>query len=76
MARIITRPAYSVSRRFTIEEVVGALAQFAAGSDHEFWPDTLSVRNAAIFATERIHTSRQLTDFYLLAMAAEHGADL
>jgi len=76
VARIIARPAYSISRRFTVEEVVSALAQFAAGSDHEFWPDTLTVRNAAIFATERIHASRQLSDLYLLAMAAEHGGRL
>jgi predicted nucleic acid-binding protein len=63
-------------RRFAVEEVVGALAQFAEGSDHEFWPDTLTLRNAEIFATERIHGSRHLTDLYLLAMAARHGGRL
>jgi toxin-antitoxin system PIN domain toxin len=74
--RIMTNPAYSGSRTFAVEELVGALSRFVASSDHEFWPDSLTLRDSRVFATERIHGGRQLTDLYLLALAAEHGGRL
>jgi predicted nucleic acid-binding protein len=56
--------------------LIGRLRQFAAQSDHEFWPDEISLRDEKIFDTERIHSSRQLTDLYLLALAVVHHARL
>ncbi len=74
--RIMTLPAYSAVRRFTVEELVGALNGFIANSDHEFWTDELTLRDASLFATDRIHGGRQLTDLYLLALAVRRKGRL
>jgi uncharacterized protein len=76
VARIMTNPAYSTQRQFTVEEIVHALSKFAAASDHEFWPDALSLRDAKVFAMDRIHGGKKITDLYLLALAAAHSGRL
>lgn len=76
VARVMTNPSYSHSRRFTLEEVIESLTKFAAGTNHEFWPDDLTLRDSKTFATNRIHGGRQLTDLYLLALAAKHNGRL
>ena len=53
-----------------------ALSQFVAGSDHEFWSDSLTLRDLKTFATDHIHGGRQLTDLYLLALATANGGRL
>jgi toxin-antitoxin system PIN domain toxin len=73
LLRIMAHPGYSRARRFTVEELVQALSKFVAGSDHEFWPDFATLRDDRLFATDRILSSRQLTDVYLLALAVERG---
>jgi uncharacterized protein len=76
VVRIMANPSYSVSRRFTVEELVEALAKFASATNHAFWPDTLSLREAKVFAADYIHGSKQLTDLYLLALATKHQGRL
>jgi hypothetical protein len=76
VVRIMSNPAYSQVTRFTPGELIGRLRQFAARSDHEFWPDGISLRDEKIFAAGRIHSSRQLTDLYLLAPAVAHQGRL
>ena len=76
VTRIMSTPGYSSSQRFTVEQVVNALAQFAAATNHEFWPDTPSLRDAGVFAVDRIHSGKHLTDLYLLALAVERGGRL
>jgi toxin-antitoxin system PIN domain toxin len=70
--RIMSNPAYSKVRRFLPAEIIAALAQFARDTDHQFWPDSVSLRDPSLFAADRIHGHRQLTDLYLLALAAVH----
>src|SRR2546427_2960209 len=41
-----------------------------------FRSDDLSLRDKAQFVAERIHGSRQVTDIYLLGLAASHAARL
>ena len=43
---------------------------------HEFWPDDVSLTDATLFRTDRIHGHRQLTDLYLLGLAVRHGGRL
>jgi len=74
--RIMSNPGYSAKTRFTPNDLVTRLQTFATGTNHEFWPDDVSLRDAKVFATERIHGSRQLTDLYLLALASKHNARL
>lgn len=47
-----------------------------AGSGHRFWPDDISLLDAALFDHGKIHGPRQLTDLYLLALAIKHGGRL
>ena len=75
-ARVLINPSYSPSRRFALTEVIETLTKFAAGTNHEFWSDDLTLRDAKTFSSDRIHGSRQITDLYLLALAVKHGGRL
>jgi len=76
VVRIMSHPNYSEKARFTPGELIDRLRQFAAQSDHEFWPDEVSLRDGKLFISERIHSSRQLTDLYLLALATKRRGRL
>src|SRR5471030_827235 len=72
VVRIMSHPNYSRQTRFTPGDLIGRLRTFAGQTDHEFWPDKIFLCDEKVFATERIHSSPQLTDLYLLALAVEH----
>jgi toxin-antitoxin system PIN domain toxin len=74
--RILSNPAYSQKIQFTPSNLITQLRQFSIASDHEFWGDTISFCDETIFASDRIHSSRQLTDLYLLALAVAHRGRL
>lgn len=76
VVRIMINPAYSTTRRFHAKEIINAQSAFVAATDHEFWPDDLSVRDTKTFVSDRIHGGRQLTDIYLLALATHHEGRL
>ncbi len=76
VVRIMSNPDYSGGAHFTPGDLISRLRTFARRTAHEFWPDDISVRDATIFAAERIHGSRQITDLYLLALAARHNGRL
>src|SRR5258708_1035285 len=75
-ARIMSNPTPTPKPPFAPSDLISRLEQFAAQTNHEFWPDEVSLRDGKIFAAERMHSSRQLTDLYLLALAAKHGGRL
>lgn len=74
--RIMSHPSYSTTRHFTAFEIITALASFASGTDHLFWPDDLSFRDHTVFDPSKIHGPKQLTDLYLLALAMTQGGRL
>ena len=76
VVRIMSNPAYSRSLKIAPADVVLRLGAFATNADHEFWPDEISLRDASVFALERIHSSRQLTDIYLLGLATHRKGRL
>lgn len=76
VVRIMSHPAYSRRARFTAAELIARLGTFAEGTDHEFWPDDVSIRDATVVAADRIHGARQVTDPYLLALSVRHGGRL
>ncbi len=76
VVRIVSHPGYSHGARFTPGDLISRLRSFAKQTDHEFWPDDISLRDDKQFAAERIHSSRQITDLYLLALASKHGGRL
>lgn len=74
--RIMSNPGYSRMMQFSQGNLIDRLEQFADQTDHEFWGGTISLRDESIFARSFMHSSRQLTDIYLLALAVAHDAKL
>ncbi|HTJ00611.1 MAG TPA: TA system VapC family ribonuclease toxin [Dongiaceae bacterium] len=76
VVRIMAHPGYSEKIQFAPGNLISRLRAFASQTNHEFWPDDVSLRNEKLFVAERIHSSRLLTDFYLLALAVKHSGRL
>src|SRR3989442_1902632 len=76
VVRVMSNPAYSPGAHFTPSDLIVRLRTFSNQTDHEFWPDDISLLDESIFVVERIHGTRQLTDLYLLALAARHKGRL
>ena len=68
--RTMSHPGYP--NTVSVRAVMGRLAEASAGNFHEFWPDNVSLLVAKVADSGRIHGPRQLTDIYLLALAARH----
>jgi hypothetical protein len=71
VVRIMSNPAYSRAAKFGPGDLIERLGLFAGQSNHEFWPDELSLRDKTVFARDRLHSSRTITDIYLLALAVK-----
>ena len=71
---IMSQPGYPQPETVghLLEQLRGALT----ARYHEFWPDDVSLTDAALFRADRIHGHRQLTDLYLLGLAVRHGGRL
>jgi toxin-antitoxin system PIN domain toxin len=76
VVRIMSSPAYGQTRRFGISQIVTSWNTFIGETDHEFWPDAISVCDATRVRHDRILTPRHLTDVYLLALAVERDGQL
>ena len=72
--RILSQPTYPspVSTR----KATQLLAAATSAGRHEYWRSEVSILDETIFDHSRIHGPRQLTDVYLLALAAHHGGRL
>jgi len=68
--RIMAHPGYP--NALSVAAVMERLAEACASEFHEFWPDDLSVLDANVANSSRIHGPRQITDVYLLALAVRH----
>ena len=73
LIRILSNPSYSRVHRFTVEDIASRLRDFRDSTDHEFWPDSLSILDSSQFDVNTILGPRQLTDVYLLGLAANQG---
>lgn len=69
--RIMSHPGYPSP--LPVAAVVRRLRMATDTSQHEFWPDALSILDPAIVDPARVHGPRQLTDVYLLALAVLRG---
>jgi hypothetical protein len=76
VVRIMSNPAYSRAVKFRPGDLIERLDLFARQTNHEFWPDDLSLRDKTVFARDRLHGSRGITDVYLLALAVKHQGSL
>jgi len=68
--RIMSHPGYP--NPVPVRAVMERLREAGASSVHEFWPDDISLLDARVVDSARIHGPRQITDLYLLALAVRH----
>ena len=74
--RVLNLPSYGKRGALGIQLVRSQLTKACAELDHEFWPDDISLRDDSIIDFSRVHGHNQITDLYLLALAARHGGTL
>jgi toxin-antitoxin system PIN domain toxin len=68
LVRVLAHPAYGAGLRAAA--VVETLGRFKASGFHHFWNDSLSLTDTAVFNATWLAGSRQVTDIYLLGLAA------
>ncbi len=74
-ARVISNVAYP-GRRTTLRDAIDRLRSFRDSGSHEFWADALSLCSRNVFRSEHVSGHGQITDVYLLALAAANGGRL
>ena len=72
--RIMSQPGYAKPQ--PLASLVSMLARSTSTRFHAFWPDAISVLDRTHFHHGYIHSPRQLTGLYLLALAVHHGGRL
>ena len=72
--RILSLSSYPNAQPTAV--VADRLGRAMAGGSHAFWPDSISLLEPGVLSWDRVLTSRQITDTYLLAVAAAHGGRL
>ena len=77
MVRVLSQPAYPGGQR-TAAEVIDVLNALKAAfvDSYDFWPDDVSIADKSVFTGPLIAGYRQLTDVYLLGLAARHEGTL
>jgi toxin-antitoxin system PIN domain toxin len=73
-ARVMSGSGYP--NAVAVSQVLKRLGQAQESSDHEFWPDDLSLTNATVFRHDELLGPKQITDRYLLALAVKHRGRL
>ncbi|TVP78157.1 MAG: PIN domain-containing protein [Puniceicoccaceae bacterium] len=76
LIRILSNPNYSKKIRLTPPDIIRRLDGFIARQDHCLIEDSISLTNQGLFDLQHILGSKQITDIYLLALAAKHGLKL
>lgn len=76
VVRILCNPAYSKTLRVSLPDMMGRLALFFEGYDHQFWTDDFSICAETIVNRNHLLGHRQLTDAYLLGLAVRNGGRL
>ena len=72
--RIVSQPRYP--NALGVAEAVARLQAAVSTPWHEFFADDVSLLDDAVVNRRQLLSPRQLTDVYLLALAAAHGARL
>jgi uncharacterized protein len=69
--RIMSQPGYP--NAVAVAQVAERLVEAAKHPSHLFWPDAVSLLQPDYLAWDRILSSRQVTDVYLLALAVQQN---
>ncbi len=75
VVRIVGNPKYP-NTPGSPAAVAGLLKRFTARAGHVFWSDDVSILDGRYVDTDRLLTSGQITDSYLLALAVARGGRL
>lgn len=75
LVRVLANPRYG-SPIVGVPAIVERLATFRGSGHHEFWADEVSLADTALFNPALVRGHRQLTDVYLLGLAARKGGRL
>jgi uncharacterized protein len=73
VVRIMSNSAYSKTEKFSPASLIERLRTFVDETDHEFWADDVSILSDNSFHAERLVSTKQVTDVYLLAVAVKNG---
>jgi toxin-antitoxin system PIN domain toxin len=73
--RIVTNPATGIPVQRPVE-VLDRLCTFRKSGHHRFWPDSVSLADTRVFNASIIRGHRQVSDIYLLGLAAHEGGAL
>ena len=73
--RILANPAYG-STESRPAALVSLLRTFCAGGHHDFWSETVSLRDDTLFDPAFVQGHRQLADVYLVGLAKKMGGRL
>ena len=73
LVRTLSNRAFS-SDALSPQQALAVLEVNTAHEHHHFWPDDLSLSDAISRSAKRIAGHKQITDAYLLALAARHRA--
>ncbi len=76
VVRIMSHPSYNPRRSLSPGDVVTLLRTFVTGTDHQFWPDSVSFIDDRVIDHSTILGPRQVTDVYLLALAIANNGRL
>jgi hypothetical protein len=71
---LFDNPAYR-SVEATASDVILRL-RLCSSQGHHFWQDDLCLLDGAVFLPEAVASHRQITEYYLLALAVRHGGRL
>lgn len=74
--RIMSHPGYNPKRALAPGTVATVLRTFSHGTDHEFWPDAISFLDEDTVDVGKVLGPRQVTDLYLLGLAAAQDGRL
>lgn len=74
--RVLNLPSYGRRGALGIMAVRQQLVAACSMLDHEFWPDSVTLRDDSAVDFTLVHGHNQITDLYLLALAVKHGGTL
>ena len=76
VVRINSSLQYTGFDPFTVAKSILQLQKLIDATNHQFWPDDISLLDDSLFAHDRILGPKQVTDIYLLALAAKNNGRL
>jgi uncharacterized protein len=72
--RILSQPKYPMPQ--TVSAAIKLLTMAKEATNHEFWQDNVSLLNPVLFNVNAFTQNGQITDSYLLALAAKNNGRL